>query len=162
MPAYWLIKSEPDTFSFADLQAVEHEPWNGIRNYQARNFLRQMAAGDLCLFYHSNARPPGIVGVARVVRPAYPDDLQFDPASEYYDPKSSAENPRWSMVDVAAAAPLPQVVTLDDLRQLPAWATSPLTQKGSRLSVMPVEPEQFAAALQAGRLSLERIGTELL
>lgn len=150
MPAYWLIKSEPDVFSFADLQAVEHEPWNGIRNYQARNFLRQMAVGDLCLFYHSNAKPPGIVGVARVVRSAYADDLQFDPDSEYYDPKSSAENPRWSMVDVAAVAVFPHTVTLDNLRATPHWEASPLTQRGNRLSVIPVTESEYRTALQTG------------
>ncbi|WP_261664681.1 EVE domain-containing protein [Deinococcus sp. Marseille-Q6407] len=148
--AYWLIKSEPDVFSFADLQAARREPWNGIRNYQARNFLRQMRRGDLCLFYHSNARPPGVVGVARVVGEAAPDDLQFDPASEYYDPKSSAEAPRWSMVDIEPAAELPQPVTLDRLREMTAWKDSPLVRPGNRLSVLPVSETEFQAALAAG------------
>lgn len=150
--AYWLLKSEPDVFSFADLQAVRREPWNGIRNYQARNFLRQMVPGDLGLFYHSNTQPPHIAGVLRVVREAYPDDLQFDPASEYYDPKSSAEAPRWSMVDVGAVAAFPQPVTLEDLRALPEWAESPLVRRGNRLSVMPLSEAEFQAALRAGGL----------
>ena len=147
--AYWLIKSEPDVFSYADLQRVGREPWNGVRNYQARNFLRQMATGDLCLFYHSVAKPPGVAGVAQVVRAAYPDDLQFDPASPYYDPASSTEQPRWSMVDVAPLRALPRLLPLDELRALPAWQDSPLTRRGTRLSVVPVTPAQFQAVLAA-------------
>lgn len=149
MPAYWLIKSEPDVFSYADLERVGREPWNGIRNYQARNFLRQMRAGDLCLFYHSNAKPPAIVGIARVVREHYPDDLQFDPQSDYYDPKSDPTAPRWSMVDVAPVERLTRALPLEEVRALPAWAESPLVQKGTRLSVLPVTAEQFEAV--AGR-----------
>ena len=149
MPAFWLLKSEPDVFSYGDLVRVGREPWNGVRNYQARNFLRQMQEGDLCLFYHSNARPPGLAGVARVVRVAYPDDLQFDPASDYYDPRSGPENPRWSMVDVAPVLALPRLLPLDELRALPAWHDSPLTRKGTRLSVFPVTRGQMEAALAA-------------
>lgn len=136
-------------FSYADLVRVGCEAWNGVRNYQARNFLRQMRGGDLCLFYHSNAKPTGVAGVARVVRAAYPDDLQFDPASEFYDPKSTPDQPRWSMVDVAPVLSLPAVLPLDMLRTLPEWHGSPLTRRGSRLSVLPVTPEQFRAALRA-------------
>ncbi|MDO4264659.1 MAG: EVE domain-containing protein, partial [Deinococcus sp.] len=149
--AYWLLKSEPDVFSFADLQAAGREPWNGIRNYQARNFLQQMKAGDLGLFYHSNTQPPHIAGVLRVVREAYPDDLQFDPASDYYDPRSSTEAPRWSMVDVQPVAAFAVRVTLDDLRALPEWAESPLVRRGNRLSVVPVSEAEFQAALRAGK-----------
>lgn len=145
----WLIKSEPDVFSYADLVRVGREGWNGVRNYQARNFLRQMREGDLCLFYHSNAKPTGVAGVARVVRAAYPDDLQFDPASGYFDPASTLDSPRWSMVDVAPVLALPATLTLDTLRTLPEWQDSPLTRKSSRLSVLPVTPEQFRAALRA-------------
>lgn len=151
----WLIKSEPDVFSFADLQAREKEPWNGVRNYQARNFLRQMEVGDLCLFYHSNAAPPCVVGVARVVTVSLPDDLQFDPTSSYYDPKSSPENPRWSMVEVAAVQALPRPVTLAELRDCPAWEGSPLVRKGARLSVFPVTEEEWTG-LEA--LLGERLG----
>lgn len=153
--AFWLLKSEPDVFSYADLVRVGVEPWNGVRNYQARNNLRAMREGDLCLFYHSNAKPAGVAGVARVVKVAYPDDLQFDPASPYFDPKSSQDNPRWSMVDVAPVVAFPAVLSLDTLRGLPAWTSSPLTQKGARLSVMPVTPEQFSEALQAAGVILE-------
>nr|MCU0797786.1 EVE domain-containing protein [Akkermansiaceae bacterium] len=93
---YWLIKSEPDVFGIEDLERVGREPWNGVRNYQARNYMRdQMEPGDLALFYHSNAKPSGVVGIARVAGPPYPDSTQFDPQSEYFDPKSTAENPRW-------------------------------------------------------------------
>ena len=145
----WLIKSEPDVFSYADLVRVGREGWNGVRNYQARNFLRQMREGDLCLFYHSNAKPTGVAGVARVVREAYPDDLQLDPASEYFDPASTPENPRWSMVDVAPVLGFPAVLPLDTLRTLPEWHDSPLTRRGSRLSVLPVTSEQFRAVLRA-------------
>ena len=152
---FWVIKSEPDVFSFADLQRVGREPWNGVRNYQARNFLRQMRVGDLCLFYHSNAKPPGLAGVARVCGEAVPDDLQFDEASAYFDPRSSRENPRWSMVFVEPLVAFPALVSLDTLRTLPEWAESPLTRKGTRLSVLPAEGQQFWEALDAAGLSLE-------
>lgn len=136
-------------FSYADLVRVGREPWNGVRNYQARNFLREMRPGDLCLFYHSNANPAGAAGVARVCGEAGPDDLQFDPASPYHDPKSTPENPRWSMVEVEPVLAFPAVLPLDILRGLPEWHGSPLTRKGSRLSVLPVTKEQFRAALKA-------------
>jgi len=145
--AYWLLKSEPDVFGFPDLLRVGREPWNGVRNYQARNNLRAMRAGDLALFYHSNAKPAGVAGVARVVRAAYPDDLQFDPGSAYHDPRSDPAEPRWSMVDVSPVLAFPALLTLERLRDLPAWQASPLTQKGTRLSVLPVTAEQFTAAL---------------
>lgn len=156
-PRFWLLKSEPDVFSYADLARVGREPWNGVRNYQARNFLREMREGDLCLFYHSNARPSGVAGVARVVREAYPDNLQFDPGSAYYDPNSTPDNPRWSMVDVAPVLAFPAVLPLNTLRTLPAWQDSPLTRKGTRLSVLPVTREQFAAALAAAGVRLQDV-----
>ena len=144
---HWLLKSEPDVFSYTDLVRVGREPWNGVRNYQARNFLRQMAVGDGCLFYHSNAKPPGVVGVAQVVRAAYPDDLQFDPRSEFFDPRADPAAPRWSMVDIMPVRALPRPLPLDELRQLPAWHDSPLLRRGARLSVIPVTPEQWQEAL---------------
>ena len=148
--ACWLLKSEPDVFGYPDLVRAGREAWNGVRNYQARNFLREMQEGDLCLFYHSNARPSGVAGVARVVRAAYPDDLQFDSASPYHDPRSDPADPRWSMVDVEAVAALPRLVPLETLRALPEWQDSPLVRKGTRLSVLPVTPEQLRAAVAAG------------
>jgi predicted RNA-binding protein with PUA-like domain len=158
MPAvklsYWLLKSEPDVFGYADLLRVGLEPWNGVRNYQARNNLRAMKVGDHALFYHSNARPIGIAGVAKIVRAAYPDNLQFDPASDYHDPKSDPADPRWSMVDVAPLLAFPEVLSLDTLRQIPAWQDSALTSKGTRLSVLPVTAAQFRAALGAAGVQL--------
>lgn len=152
--AFWLLKSEPDTFSYADLARVGCEPWNGVRNYQARNNLRAMRVGDLCLFYHSNARPLGLAGVARVVREAYPDNLQFDPQSPYHDPKSNPNDPRWSMVDVEPVRAFAALLTLERLRELPEWETSPLISRGTRLSVLPVTDEQFRAALQEAGLGV--------
>ncbi len=156
----WLLKSEPETFSFTDLVRVGREPWNGVRNYQARNFLRQMQVGDPCLFYHSATSPAGIAGVARVVRAAYPDNLQFDPASPYHDAASPPEAPRWSMVDVAAVAALPRFLTLAELRTLPELAALRLLQKGNRLSVMPVAPEEFEVIVAAGGLKLELLNDD--
>lgn len=146
--AYWLLKSEPEVFSYADLAARAREPWNGVRNYQARNFLRAMREGDLALVYHSGASP-GVAGIARVVRAAYPDDLQFDPASAYHDPTSPRENPRWSMVDVAPVRALPRALPLSELRALPQLADFALLRRGNRLSVLPVTAAQWTAILQA-------------
>lgn len=153
----WLLKSEPEVFGYPDLERVGREPWNGVRNYQARNFLRQMAAGDLCLFYHSRSKTPGVAGVAQVTRAAHTDDLQFDPASPYFDPTSKPDEPRWSMVEVEAVRAFPTALTLDTIRALPQWADSPLTRKGSRLSVLPVTPEQFEAALAAVGLDADSL-----
>ncbi len=166
-PSRWLLKSEPDVFGYPHLERVGVEPWNGVRNYQARNNLRLMRVGDLALFYHSVARYTGgvegggVVGVARVVRAAHPDNLQFDPTSPYHDPRSPRDNPRWSMVDVAPVAALPRALSLDDLRALPEWQGSALLQRGTRLSVLPVTDEQFRAALQAGGLDLAVVSAAL-
>jgi predicted RNA-binding protein with PUA-like domain len=153
-PAHWLLKSEPDVFGYPDLVRVGVEPWNGVRNYQARNNLRAMKVGDYALFYHSRVPPVGIAGVAKVVRAAYPDDLQFDPGSAYHDPKSNPADPRWSMVDVAPLLAFPAVLSLDALRQMPDWHDSALTSKGTRLSVLPVTARQFSAALKAAGVRL--------
>lgn len=154
---YWLLKSEPDVFGYPDLERVGREEWNGVRNYQARNFLREMNVGDLALFYHSNASPPGVAGVARVVRTAVPDDLQFDETSPYFDPRSSRHDPRWSMVQVAPVAALPTFVTLDALRALPELSDFALVRRGNRLSVLPVTPAQMEAVLRAGGTSMEKL-----
>lgn len=158
---YWLLKSEPDVFGYPDLARVSAEPWNGVRNYLARNFLRTMQVGDLCLFYHSHAKPSGVAGVAKVVRAAYPDNLQFDEGSAYYDPKSTLDTPRWSMVDVAALAELPRFLSLSDLRAIPELSQMRLLQKGNRLSVMPVSEEEFWVIVEAGGLTLEALNSDL-
>lgn len=141
---YWLIKSEPDVFGIDDLERVGREPWNGVRNYQARNFMRdEMEAGDLALFYHSNAKPSGVVGIARVAGAPYPDATQFDPGSEYFDPKSTAENPRWVLVDFEFVMKFPRVVSLDELKGEKSLADMMVVQKGTRLSITPVVAKHF-------------------
>ncbi|MBO9717009.1 MAG: EVE domain-containing protein [Pseudoxanthomonas sp.] len=147
---YWLMKSEPDAFSIDDLQRVGTEPWNGVRNYQARNFMRDgMKVDDGVLIYHSNAKVPGIAGVARVASAAYPDETQFDPKSPYHDPKASREQPRWFLVDVAFERKLERVIPLEEIKQhADALGEGfPLTSRGSRLSVFPVTAAQWKLLL---------------
>ena len=144
----WLMKSEPDVYSIDDLERDGSEPWEGVRNYQARNFMREMAEGDLAIFYHSNANPPGAAGICRICREAYPDPTQFDPKSNYYDAKSTKEEPRWSMVDVEFVEKFPEPVSLKALKDDPALQGMRVTQKGSRLSVQPVEPKHFKRVLK--------------
>ena len=142
---YWLMKSEPDAFSIDDLQKVGVEPWNGVRNYQARNHMRQMQVGDGVLFYHSSCAVPAIVGIAKVASAAYPDPTQFDPKSDYFDAKSTREDPRWSLVDVAFERKLKRAIPLEEIKQH-ADALGEgfaLTQRGSRLSVSPVSAAQW-------------------
>ncbi|MGS1077997.1 EVE domain-containing protein [Pseudoxanthomonas beigongshangi] len=143
---YWLMKSEPDAFSIDDLRKVGVEPWNGVRNYQARNFMRDgMQVGDGVLFYHSNCPVPGIVGVAKVASAAYPDPTQFDRKSDYYDPKSKPEEPRWVLVDVAFDRKLKRTIPLDEIKQQ-ADALGDgfaLIARGNRLSVLPVTAAQW-------------------
>jgi predicted RNA-binding protein with PUA-like domain len=141
---HWLMKSEPEVFSIADLKRMRRETWDGVRNYQARNYLRQMAVGDEVLFYHSSCPQPGVVGLARISRTAFPDPTQFDPGSEYFDPGSKPDDPRWSAVEVEFLASFSEVIGLDALKAAPALAEMPLVKRGNRLSVMPVTPEQFA------------------
>jgi len=151
--AYWLMKSEPDEFSIKDLQTLGEARWDGVRNYQARNFIRAMAEGDAFFFYHSSCPEPGIAGVGRIVRAAYPDPTALDPESPYFDPKASPEKNPWSALHVAHVQTFPNVIKLDYLKQQSALAQMPLVQKGSRLSVMPVTAEEWAAIaeLQATR-----------
>jgi predicted RNA-binding protein with PUA-like domain len=145
----WLMKSEPDVFSIDDLERAGHTSWEGVRNYQARNFMRdEMKVGDLVLYYHSNAEPSGIAGVARVCREAYPDPSQFDPKSEYHDPGSKPEDPRWLMVDVEFVEKLGAVLPLDALKKDKALETMLVVQKGQRLSVQPVEKKHFERVLK--------------
>jgi predicted RNA-binding protein with PUA-like domain len=149
----WLIKSEPDVFSIDDLAAKGRSGWDGVRNYQARNYMRDdMKPGDLCLFWHSNATPPGAVGLARVDGAPRPDPTQFDPESEYYDPKSTAAEPRWVMVDVAFHEKFPNPVTLESLKaRADAFEGLLVIKRGMRLSIQPVEQAHFDAIVAAGR-----------
>jgi predicted RNA-binding protein with PUA-like domain len=137
---HWLMKSEPETFSIDHLKRKRQEPWDGVRNYQARNFMRDgMRPGDKVFFYHSNCAVPGIVGIAEVVTDAYPDPSQFDPNSHYFDPASSRDKARWVLVDVKFVKKLKRTISLEELKADPALADMPLVRKGNRLSVMPVE-----------------------
>mgnify|MGYP001814916974 CR=1 FL=1 len=147
---YWLMKSEPDVYSIDDLERDGVESWEGVRNYQARNFMREMTPGDLALFYHSNAKPPGVAGICRIHRAAYADDTQFDRKSKYFDPKSKEEDPRWSMVDVEFVEKLAEPLPLQAVKDDPALEGMVLTQKGSRLSVQPVEKGHFRRVLKLG------------
>lgn len=140
---YWLMKSEPDVYSIDQLKKDKRTWWEGVRNYQARNFMIDMEVGDLVLFYHSNATPPGIAGIAKVSKPAAPDELQFDKKSEYYDAKSSPDKPRWSCVEVSFVKKFKSFISLPDLRDNAKLADMMVLQKGSRLSVQPVEKKHF-------------------
>ncbi len=144
---HWLIKSEPDVFSIHDLAKAKNKTthWEGVRNYQARNFLRAMKRGDRCLFYHSNAEPSAVAGVVEVVREAYADPTAWNPKSDYHDPKASPENPVWSMVDVKLVEIFTREIPLDELRGVKALAGMELLRRGSRLSVHPVTAAEFRA-----------------
>ena len=143
---YCLMKSEPDAFSIEDLERVGVEPWNGVRNYQARNFMRDgMNVGDGVLFYHSNTKVPGITGTATVASGAYPDETQFDRKSPYYDPKASREEPRWQLVDIAFERKLARTISLDEIKQHADRLGDEfaLIRRGNRLSVFPVSAAQY-------------------
>lgn len=145
--AYWLMKSEPDELSITGLQTLGQARWDGVRNYQARNFLRAMAVGDEFFFYHSSCPEPGIAGIGKIVEAAYPDPTALDKKSHYFDLKASAEKNPWTAIDVAFVETFPKVLGLGYLKQQAALEQLPLVQKGSRLSVMPVTAEQWAAVL---------------
>ncbi|MCG9892376.1 MAG: EVE domain-containing protein [Thermosynechococcaceae cyanobacterium MS004] len=143
---YWLMKTEPSVFSWDDLRSHPQQTthWEGVRNYQARNFMRdQMKLGDRVLFYHSVVKPQVIMGIAQVVREAYPDSFAFDPASPYYDPKSSIDSPRWVMVDIQYVSEFTSPISLDELKQIEGLDSMMLLQKGCRLSIQPVTPEEW-------------------
>ena len=147
---HWLMKSEPDAFSIDDLARVGTEPWTGVRNYQARNYMRNgMRPGDGVLFYHSNCTPPGIVGTATVASLPYPDPTQFDCDSHYFDPKATQEEPRWFLVDVAFERKLGRIISLDEIRGHAdeLGEEFALIKRGSRLSVMPVSAAQWKLLL---------------
>lgn len=141
---YWLMKSEPDVYGIDHLERDGTEPWNGIRNYQARNFLRDsMRAGDLALFYHSNATPPGVVGVMEVVSGPEADQLAFDPDSKYFDPKSDKENPAWIQRQMRFVEKFPRMVSLRELKEDPKLEGMLVIRRGQRLSIQPVEKVHF-------------------
>jgi predicted RNA-binding protein with PUA-like domain len=151
MPRNWLLKSEPEVYSIDDLQRDGQTTWEGVRNYQARNFLRDEAhPGDRVLYYHSNADPPGVAGLATVARAGYPDPTARDAASDYFDPKASDQDPRWYMIDVAFAEKFLAVVSLDALRQAPGLEKMLVINK-SRLSVQPVTDEEYEIVVRLGR-----------
>lgn len=143
---YWLMKSEPDAYSIDDLKAQpkQTDHWDGIRNYQARNFMRdQMKVGDQAFFYHSSCAEPGIVGVIKVARRAYPDFTAFDKKSKYYDPKSDPDNPRWFMIDVKFLRKLKRPIPLQELKAQPRLRNMRLLQRGNRLSILPIESKEW-------------------
>lgn len=145
---YWLMKSEPDAYSIDDLEKDRMEPWDGIRNYQARNMIRDdMKPGDKAFFYHSSCKVPAIVGIMKIASAAYPDPTQFDPASRYYDAKSPEDDPRWLLVDVAFERKLDRPITLKELKAHPALADFTLNKRGNRLSIFPVSEEHWELIL---------------
>ena len=157
---YWLMKTEPTVYAWADLQAEPHQTtcWEGVRNYQARNFMRDhMQVGDLVFFYHSVAKPPAIMGIAQVVKEAYPDPFAWEQSSRYYDPKSSPDQPRWVMVDIQFQQSLDPPITLEELKQIPELSGMMLLKKGCRLSVQPVSEAEWQTILKLRTGSSETI-----
>ena len=148
---YWLMKSEPTCYSIDDLAREGQAPWDGVRNYQARNYMCDMRVGDVVLFYHSNAAPPGVAGRARVCREAYPDHTAWEEGSDHPDPRSSPEHPRWFMVDVCFEERFARLVPLSELRADPALRDMQLLARGQRLSVMPISPVHARHITTLGR-----------
>ncbi|MBC77468.1 MAG: EVE domain-containing protein [Halobacteriovoraceae bacterium] len=149
---YWLFKSEPDEFSIDDLKSSTTTPWEGVRNYQARNFMRdECKKGDLILFYHSSCKNIGVAGVATVSKEAFPDKAQFDENSPYYDPKSSEEKPRWFCCEVKFKSKFNKVVPLKDIKENAKLKDMHLVKKGSRLSIQPVKKDEFEEVLNMSR-----------
>ncbi len=142
---FWLAKSEPDVYGISDLKRDKRTLWEGVRNYQARNFMRAMQKGDRVLFYHSNSDPSGVAGVATVSALAQPDPLQFDKRSEFFDAAATKEQPRWSAVELAYETEFARVISLEELRSVKALSTLLILQRGNRLSVTPVQPAEFRA-----------------
>jgi len=148
------MKNEPDAFSIQDLEARpdQTEPWEGIRNYQARNFMRdEMRVGDLALFYHSNCKTPGAVGVMEIIKEAHPDPTAWDPQSDYFDEKASPDNPRWCMVTVRFVEEFPRTVSLDEIKADPKLAAMRVAQRGNRLSITPVKKAEFERICQLAK-----------
>lgn len=151
MKKYWLMKSEPDAYSIDDLKKEKKCLWDGIRNYQARNFMmKDMKVGDEVLFYHSNAKPPGVIGIATISKSAVPDPSQFDNKSKYYDQKSDPESPRWHCVEVKFKKKFKQIISLDDLRNNSKLQDMMVIKKGQRLSIQPVSAKDFSTVLKIG------------
>lgn len=146
--SYWLLKTEPSCFSIDDLARCKRTSWDGVRNYQARNFMKNMKVGDEVLVYHSNADPPAVVGVGRIIREAYPDHTAFDPSDKHYDSGSTPSNPRWFMVDVQFVRKFKTELPLPMLRDQSSLAGMELLRKGSRLSVQPVRKNEWKAVLK--------------
>jgi predicted RNA-binding protein with PUA-like domain len=151
MMKYWLMKSEPDVYSLEDLQRDQEDIWDGVRNYQARNFLKSMSVGDLAFFYHSNTKPPGIAGLIKISAIGVVDPTQFDAANKYYDPKSTPEKPRWHTVKVAYVETFPHYISLDALKDHFTPEDLQVVKRGNRLSVMPVETAVAERILALGR-----------
>jgi predicted RNA-binding protein with PUA-like domain len=146
---FWLMKSEPDVFSIDMLQIKKKSGWDGVRNYQARNYMRDdMKIGDMVLFYHSSCEIPGIAGLAKVSLNSTPDPTQFDPKSDYFDPKATKDKPRWFMVEVEFVEKFTNVITLLNLKKIKALEKMPLVQKGSRLSINPVTDKEYDTILK--------------
>ncbi len=147
---YWLMKSEPDVFSIGHLKARPKRtaPWDGVRNFQARNYMRAMRNGDLAFFYHSSCPEPGVAGIVEIAREAYPDSTAWEPSSAYFDSRSRPDRPLWDMVDVRYQRATKRLIPLSELRANPKLKLMPLLARGSRLSIMPVTPEQWAAILK--------------
>ncbi|MEK7100612.1 MAG: EVE domain-containing protein [Patescibacteria group bacterium] len=142
---YWLMKSEPETYGIDHLQADKKTAWTGVRNFLARNYMRdEMQIGDGVLFYHSSCKVPGVYGIAKVASAPYPDPTQFDTASDYYEPRATKEKPVWYLVEIAFVSKLKEPVTLTDIRTNPKLKSMTILQPGSRLSITPVSPEHFA------------------
>ena len=148
--AHWLFKSEPEVFGYDHLVAARREGWDGVRNYQARNYMREMRVGEQAIFYHSNAKPAGAAGICKIVRAAEPDPTQFDPATDYYDARSKPEAPLWDWVTIAPVRKFRRLVPLDELKAMPEMVGSRLLAKGNRLSVLPLTADEFAAIVAAG------------
>ena len=151
MAKFWLVKSEPHVYPFSQLKEDGQTHWDGVRNYQARNFMRDsMKVGDLVLFYHSNTKPPHIAGLAKISKEGYPDHTSWDINSNYFDAKSDPDSPRWFMVEIEPIADFSPILDLPTLKEMPALQGMALLARGQRLSVQPVEPEHFSIICNAG------------
>lgn len=148
---YWLMKTEPSVFSIDDLSERGREPWDGVRNFQARNNMMAMKVGDRAFVYHSSTDPKGVAGIGEIVREAYPDPTAWDPQSKYFDPRSTEQKPAWFMVDVGFVEKFPRVVTLEELKHTPGLETMVVSRRGVRLSVQPVRPDEWEIVLGLAR-----------